>query len=102
MIPFAILSSILKEKNDRIFGGSSSSIIDLISKITLRIKQNGLWLERSSLVLPLTILFLVEELVWGVAHLRRGEQYHGAPPPFRVLKFNVDGASMGKLGLARI
>ena len=97
MIPFAIFWSIWNERNERIFRGSSSSVIDLIDNVAFRIAK---W---ASIRKEFTNIYLNDiiynwEACMGCLPFKERRSVPWSSPLFGVLKFNVDGASRGKLG----
>ena len=97
MIPFSILWSISKERNDRILRSCSFTLEGLISKIASRI---GKW----ALIRMEFFKFTFDDILsnWGACKgcYRRKERRSipRSPPPYGVLKSKVDGASSGKPG----
>ena len=78
MIPFVILWSIWKERNDSIFRSFSSSMIELTSKVAFRIAKCSLIIKEFSRLNFDDILSSWGSLD-GVALLRRGDLPLGIP-----------------------
>ena len=96
--PFAILWSIWKERNDRIFRSSSFSTVGLTSEVAFGIAKWALIRkEFSKLTFDDILLNWGACMVCGPSKVKRSTPWY--PPPKGVLKFNVDGALSGKPGL---
>lgn len=95
IIPFSVLWSIWRERNEKTFRDSSLSTKNLISMVSLRIAKWALVRKEFSNIRLHVILYYWEAcIVIGSCDEKR--LIHWSPPPLRVLKFNVDGAARGK------
>lgn len=81
--------------NDRIFRGSSCSVSDLVSKVTLRIAKWAL-VRKEFWNFNLNDILFNWEACMGYCPFKERRFVSWYPPPIEVLKFNVDGASRGK------
>ena len=96
-IPFAILWSIWKERNDRIFKGSQTAVEDTVPLVTLRLSK---WLLCKIEFSNLKLDDIAQDWkVYMMSGPSKGKVIVSwSPPPIGSLKFNVDGATRGKPG----
>ena len=80
-----------------IFRGSSSLVVDLIEKVAFRIAK---WasIRKEFTNINLNDIIYNWKACMGCLPFKERRFVPWSPPPFGVLKFNVDGASRGKLG----
>ena len=87
--------------NDRIFKGESSSPMDLIASINMRISKWALIRKEFSNFSLNDIIYNWEAcMVCSVPRIMKVEVW--CPPARGLLKFNVDGAARGKPGPAGV
>ncbi|XXG74166.1 hypothetical protein AAC387_Pa07g2955 [Persea americana] len=92
MIPFAILWSVWKERNNRIFRGSLLPVEELEQLVLLQIAKWASFKKEFDALKVYSVLHNWEaSLYCGVKKVMLW-----APPNVGLLKFNVDGAAKGK------
>ena len=101
LIPFAILWEVSKERNEGMFRNSTSSLEDFVSKIIFSIAKWAL-VQKDFRYFKASDLFHNWQacMGWGAPNVKKSIFW--IPPPTGILKFNVDGATRGKLGPAGI
>ena len=95
LIPFTILWEVWKERNERIFRNSTSSLEGLVSKVIFSIAK---WALVRKDFRNLNVL----HACMGCGAPKVKKSIFWIPPLTGILKFNVNGAARGKLGLAGI
>ena len=93
--------SIWRNRNDRIFRGSSSLSHELISRVALKITKWAL-VRKEYFNFNLNDILFNWEACMGCGLIKVRRSVPWSPPPTGALKFNVDGVSRGKLGPAGI
>ena len=101
MLPFVILWSIWRERKDKIFKGDFSSLLVLINRISMRIAKWAL-IRKECSNFSLNDFLLNWEVCMGCRPSEVRRVVLWSPPSHGVFKFNVDGATRGKPGLAGI
>ena len=101
MLPFVILWSIWRERNDRIFKGVSSSLLVLINRISMRIAKWAL-IRKKCCNFSLNDILLNWEVCMGCRPNKVRRVVPWSPPSPGVLKFNADRAARDNPGLAGI
>eukprot|EP00268_Persea_americana_P068029 TRINITY_DN9427_c0_g3_i1.p1 TRINITY_DN9427_c0_g3~~TRINITY_DN9427_c0_g3_i1.p1 ORF type:complete len:256 (+),score=22.30 TRINITY_DN9427_c0_g3_i1:1157-1924(+) len=101
MLLSAILWSIWKERNNRIFKGTFSSLSNLVDLITMRIAGWAL-IRKEFSNFSIDDITVNWEACMGCGPSKMRIYVHWSPSPIGMLKFNVDGAARGKPGPASI
>lgn len=97
IIPFVILWTVWRERNERIFKSMSPSIIEkLASVVHLRIVKRAL-IRKEFGNITLNDILLNWEACMGCGPRKVRRLVYWSPPPFVVFKFNIDGAARGKM-----
>ena len=97
MLPSAILWSIWKERNNKVFKGTFSSLTNLIDLITMRIARWALIRKEfsNSSIDDITVNW---KTCMGCGPSKMRIYVHWSPTPMGMLKFNVDGAAREQSG----